>query len=82
VVREAFVQKAANLGELQSNSKLLSFMTAVFPDFERLDFKSYIVAAVGFPPLELLATGFGIALLYTTIFLWLGAIVYQRRDLQ
>lgn len=81
VVRESVAQKAVILFESHDMNQFLSYMTAVFPDFERLDFKNYIVAA-GEPPLNLLATGFGIALFYTAIFLWLATLVYQRRDLQ
>ncbi|OIP47620.1 MAG: hypothetical protein COZ12_01125 [Deltaproteobacteria bacterium CG_4_10_14_3_um_filter_60_8] len=82
VVRESVAQKMTASVDLARLSKLLLGLTAVFPDFHRLDFKNFIVAADSFPSLDLLLTGFGLALAYTTIFLWLAAVVYQRRDLQ
>lgn len=82
VVRESVAQKMAESVELAGTSKLLMGMTAVFPDFQRLDFKNFIVSADSFPSLDLILTGFGLALAYTTIFLWLASMVYQRRDLQ
>jgi len=82
VVRESVTQKISTTEELVGLGKLLKWMTAAFPDFERLDFKNWIVAANDFPSPDLILTGFGIALAYTAIFLWLASLVYQRRDLQ
>lgn len=82
VVRQSVSQRATMPGELTGLSTLLQWLTAAFPDFDRLDFKNYIVLAKDFPSLPLLTTGFGLALAYTAIFLWLAATAYQRRDLQ
>jgi ABC-type transport system involved in multi-copper enzyme maturation permease subunit len=82
VVRQSVSQKVAMPGELTSLNTILQWMTAAFPDFDRLDFKNYIVLAEDFPSLHLLTTGFALALAYTAIFLWLAAAAYQHRDLQ
>ena len=82
VVRESVTSMISKTEGLAGLANLFKWMTAVFPDFERLDFKNWIVIAERLPSLNLISTGFGIALGYTTIFLWLATLVYQRRDLQ
>ncbi|MFZ5760444.1 MAG: hypothetical protein ACOY32_12575 [Thermodesulfobacteriota bacterium] len=82
VVRESVSQRAEQFGELAGLVGLLKWMTALFPDFDRLDFKNMIAAAASLPDLSLLGVNFGLTLSYTGIMLWLACLVYQRRDLQ
>ncbi|MFH7320916.1 hypothetical protein ACHHRT_09930 [Desulfurivibrio sp. D14AmB] len=81
VVREAVSQRAAEEsgGGL---ALLLKGLTALFPDFSRLDFKDAITVAdfgTGAGPLLI---GFGLTAAYVALALWLACLLYQRRDLQ
>ncbi len=82
VVREALSQQAARTEGLTGLTTMLSWMTAVFPDFDRLDFKNMIASTTPLPDLSLMLISFGLTLSYLGIFLWLACLVYQRRDLQ
>ena len=82
VVRETLSQQAARTEGLTGLTTMLSWMTAVFPDFERLDFKNMIASTAPLPDLSLMLISFGLTLSYLGIFLWLACLVYQRRDLQ
>ncbi|PKN50316.1 MAG: hypothetical protein CVU58_01490 [Deltaproteobacteria bacterium HGW-Deltaproteobacteria-16] len=82
VVREATIQSAAKEGAQPILENLLRWMTAVFPDFDRLDFKNMIASTAPLPDLSLMLVNFGITLSYVGLFLWLACLVYQRRDLQ
>ena len=82
VVREAVSQQAARTEGLTGLTTMLSWMTAVFPDFDRLDFKNMIASTAPLPDLSLMLISFGLTLSYLGIFLWLACLVYQRRDLQ
>ncbi|MEW6595225.1 MAG: ABC transporter permease subunit [Thermodesulfobacteriota bacterium] len=82
VVREAVAQQTAQNKEVSGLSPILQWMTAVFPDFDRLDFKNMIASATPIPDATLTLINFGLTLSYVAIFLWLACIVYQRRDLQ
>lgn len=62
--------------------KLLEYMTAVFPDFDRLDFKNFTVSTDALPAIDILMTNFGLAATYIIVVLWMACAVYQRRDLQ
>ncbi len=82
VVREAVGQRAAREGAQQGLENMLRWLTAVFPDFDRLDFKNMIASSVPLPDLSLLLINFGLTISYVGLFLWLACLVYQRRDLQ
>lgn len=82
VVREAVSQRAAREGSPQILEGMLRWMTAVFPDFDRLDFKNMIASSTALPELSLLLVNFGLTISYVGLFLWLACLVYQRRDLQ
>ncbi len=82
VVREAVGQRAAREGAQQGLEDMLRWMTAVFPDFDRLDFKNMIASSAPLPDLSLLLINFGLTISYVGLFLWLACLVYQRRDLQ
>ena len=82
VVREAvaFSEKAgAGSPELSS---FVKGMTAIFPDFDRLDYKNFIVTASASTPnvMEML-TNFGLVTTYIAFMLFLACAVYKRRDL-
>jgi ABC-type transport system involved in multi-copper enzyme maturation permease subunit len=61
---------------------ILRIMTAIFPDFSRLDFKSYIVSTDFLPDCSVLFASSGLAATYVVIILWLACAIYKRRDLQ
>lgn len=82
VVREAVGQRATREGAQPIVENMLRWMTAVFPDFERLDFKNMIASSAPLPNLSLILINFGLTISYVTLFLWLACLVYQRRDLQ
>lgn len=82
VVREAVSQQADQNEGLTSLTTMLSWMTAVFPDFDRLDFKNMISSSALVPELSLMLINFGLTTFYVALFLWLACLVYQRRDLQ
>lgn len=82
VVREAVSQQAARTEGLTGLKTMLLWMTAVFPDFDRLDFKNMIASTAPLPDLSLMLVNFGLTISYIGLFLWLACLVYQRRDLQ
>lgn len=82
VVREAVSQQADQNEGLTGLTTMLSWMTAVFPDFDRLDFKNMISSSALVPKLSLMLINFGLTTFYVALFLWLACLVYQRRDLQ
>ncbi|MHB8150419.1 MAG: hypothetical protein ACYDIB_09680 [Desulfobulbia bacterium] len=82
VVRESASQQAARSQGLTGLKTMLLWMTAVFPDFDRLDFKNMIASSAALPELSLMLVNFGLTISYVGLFLWLACLVYQRRDLQ
>jgi len=82
VVREAVSQQAARAEGLTGLKTMLLWMTAVFPDFDRLDFKNMIASSDQLPELSLILINFGLTISYVGLFLWFACLVYQRRDLQ
>lgn len=83
VVREAVAQTTAGgEGAGAGLGRLLQGLTALFPDFARLDYKNLITAAGPGPELASLAVNFGLVGAYIVLALWLATRVYQRRDLQ
>lgn len=82
VVREVVSQRAVREGAQPVLEGMLLWMTAIFPDFDRLDFKNMIASSTPLPDLSLLLINFGLTTSYVGLFLWLACLVYQRRDLQ
>lgn len=82
VVREAVAQHAARGDKLAGLAAMLQGMTAIFPDFDRLDFKNAIATTASLPDAMTTLLNFGLTVSYVGIFLWLACVVYQRRDLQ
>jgi len=80
VVREAFVSR---VGESDTTiSTLLQWLTTVFPDFSRFDFKTLVSSEITDAFLQQIGADLGLLALYLTVVLWAAAMVYQRRDLQ
>jgi len=82
VVRESLSQKTIGAEGSIGLKKILLLMTAIFPDFDRLDFKSIISSSASLPNLQLILTNFGLTFSYITLLLWFACFVYQRRDMQ
>jgi ABC-type transport system involved in multi-copper enzyme maturation permease subunit len=80
VVRDSLRQLAG--GTDQAIAPLLRWLTAVFPDFSRFDFKILITTEQEKPFIQYFSTDILLILAYITIILWFASIVYQRRDLQ
>lgn len=81
VVRQAISQLTTNTGSYFIDS-MLKGMTAIFPDFSRLDFKTLVASNDQVPAIPQIANSFALSLMYTIIVLWLACAIYQRRDLQ
>lgn len=82
VAREAVSQRVLQTDPQPILYGILRWMTAAFPDFDRLDFKNMIVSSAPLPDLSLMLVNFGLTISYIGLLLWLACHVYQRRDLQ
>jgi len=82
VAREAVSQRVLQTDPQPILEGVLRLMTAVFPDFDRLDFKNMIVSSAPQPDPSLMLANFGLTVSYVGLFLWLAWVGYQRRDLQ
>lgn len=81
VVRESFQQKGgADTG--QALVSMLKWLTAVFPDFSWLDFKTLVASSDTVPIASQILLPFGLSAMYIVIVLWLACLIYTRRDLQ
>lgn len=81
VVRESLKQKIT-ADSNHSLDALLKWLTAIFPDFSWLDFKTLAASSDLAPVASQLAFPFALATLYIVIVLWLACAIYERRDLQ
>lgn len=81
VVRETFRQRAEETGQSLMTG-VLKTMTAIFPDFNRFDFKNAIITADSLPALTTLLANFGVLACYIVVVLWMACTVYRKRDLQ
>lgn len=61
---------------------LLQTLTAIFPDFSRLDFKDMVVSILPVTGMAGIVLNFALLLLYTGIVITLACRIYARRDLQ
>jgi|GEM_PF-556394 len=82
VVRESFKQKMLDGASHQTLDTLLQGLTAVFPDFSWLDFKTLVASSDPAPVVSQLMFPFALSALYIVIVLWLACVIYERRDLQ
>lgn len=81
VVRESFRQKIS-ADSTQVLGYLLKWLSAIFPDFSWLDFKTLVASSETIPLPAQLVLPFFQATLYIAIALWLACSIYKRRDLQ
>lgn len=81
VVRESLSEETG-AGVSPMQTILLKYLTAVFPDFSWLDFKTLVASSDPAPAAMQLMIPFALSTLYIVIVLWLACIVYERRDLQ
>jgi Cu-processing system permease protein len=83
VVRESFKQQISHgTGGHQNLGTLLQWLTAIFPDYSWLDFKTFVASSDRVPITSQLALPFALSTLYIVIVLWLACVIYERRDLQ
>jgi len=81
VVRQAIRQQTAHPAS-QYVETLLKGLTALFPDFSRLDFKTLVASSDPVPALSQIVYPFALSSVYVLIVLWLACAIYQRRDLE
>ncbi len=81
VVRESVKQKNTADTSLSLDA-LLKWLTALFPDFSWLDFKTLVASSDTVPALFQLVIPFTLSTVYMIIVLWLACLIYKRRDLQ
>ncbi len=60
---------------------MLKFLSGLFPDFSRLDFKSLVTSGLAAPSIGELSFIFSVSLLYIVIMLWLASFSFKKRDL-
>jgi len=80
VVRNAFIAKPGN--DTLHIDSTLQWLTAIFPDFSRFDFKALVTSEPSGIFLQHFSTDLLLMVLYLTGILWAASIVYQHRDLQ
>jgi ABC-type transport system involved in multi-copper enzyme maturation permease subunit len=80
VVRDSLLQQGGTEGS--GFALLLKGMTAIFPDFERFNYKVYVVTDQLFPATGELLVNFGLLFAYVALALWAACAVYGKRDLK
>lgn len=80
VVRESIKQKPGAASQFLDT--LLKWLTALFPDFSWLDFKTLVASSDLAPATSHLALSFGLSTLYIVTALCLACLIYEQRDLQ
>lgn len=60
---------------------VLQVLSAIFPDFHRYDFRELVIATEPALTLKMMVIAGAMIVLYTSVVLWLSAIIYSRRDL-
>ncbi len=80
VVRSSLL--GADFSTSTNYGPLLQWMTAIFPDFDRLNYKILVVTNASFPSMGELSLNFGVTLIYMVIALFAACAVYNKRDLK
>jgi len=80
VVRDSLSQQSTS--DVTGYATLLKWMTAVFPDFDRFNYKIYVVTEQIFPAAGDLIVNFGLMSAYVCLVLWAACAVYNKRDLK
>lgn len=78
VVRDAF--QNAQINEFFPLNTVMKYLTVVFPDFSRFDFKSHVTEFV--PLTAQIGTNFAVFSLYVLLILIVSIHIYKNRDLQ
>ena len=65
-----------------STAEGLKWLTAIFPDFSRVDYKLFVASGVSLPDIGLLINQYGLLVLYSALVLFLACVVYEKRDLK
>ncbi len=81
VVREAFAHQSGQGEASSSMTYLLQGLTAIFPDFQRLDFKDAVVSLALTPGILQIVTSFALSAMYIVMLVAIACIFYGRRDL-
>lgn len=82
VVRQSFKQQRVHGDEHQTLDTFLQGLTAIFPDFSWLDFKTLVASSDPSPIASQLMFPFIHSVLYIVLVLWLSCKIFERRDLQ
>jgi len=80
VVRESLIARGILPG--QGLAVMLKWMTAIFPDFDRFNYKMYVTVGENFPAALDLVINLGISIGYVCLMLWFACLIYQKRDLK
>lgn len=80
VVRDSLLPQGATVGN--GYKTLLKWLTAIFPDFDRFNYKIYVVSEQIIPALGELFVNFGLLSAYICLALWAACAVYSMRDLK
>lgn len=80
VVRESIKQKLGTSNQFLD--VLLKWLTALFPDYSWLDFKTLVASSDLAPSVFHFALVFSLSTFYIVVVLWLACVIYERRDLQ
>jgi len=76
------VRASAAQHDGQATNLLLQVMTALFPDFDRLDFKDEVLSEVLSLDMTPILTNFSVLILYICVMVSLACWFYGKRDLQ
>jgi len=82
VVRTSVMQQLAHGQDVAVFSHLLQVLTAVFPDFGRLDFKDEVISVTQITEINTILIHFIVASLYVVLAVIFACRLYGRRDLQ
>ena len=80
VVRETVQQRVG-----ETNIKVLAFilksMEIIFPDFSKLDIKSFVISACHSLSMSIMLAISGLYIGYIILVLWFSSVIFQRKDL-
>jgi hypothetical protein len=83
VVRQSLsASQSVGSGKIEGTGQLLTWLSALFPDFSRVDYKLYVITGETLPDFSLLFSQYGVLCLYVALALWFACMVYRRRDLK
>jgi len=82
VVRTSVMQQLAHGQDVAALDRLLQVLTAIFPNFGRLDFKDSIISVTQITETGYISVHFIVAVLYVVLAVIFACRLYGRRDLQ